>query len=150
MKSEFCKCEWVDWAVSVVPSGNSSPNNIHLLSTHFCLSTCATLLLCLCPTSSYLTLEVFYNKLIVLTFLINCLSKIPSSANLFVVVVLILLDLLMCLFYHQLSDGIQAMADTGEVKLVLVVNNELKMGKGKIAAQVVLVFPLWSFPFLSF
>ena len=48
----------------------------------------------------------------------------------------------MCLFLsctyfcHQLSDGIQAMADTGEVKLVLVVNNELRMGKGKIAAQV--------------
>ena len=39
-----------------------------------------------------------------------------------------------------MSDGIQAMADTGEVKLVLVVNNELRMGKGKIAAQVAYSF----------
>ncbi|XP_076452510.1 peptidyl-tRNA hydrolase 2, mitochondrial-like [Babylonia areolata] len=35
----------------------------------------------------------------------------------------------------DLTDGIQAMADNGEIKLILVVNNELKMGKGKIAAQ---------------
>ncbi|KAK7087957.1 peptidyl-tRNA hydrolase 2, mitochondrial-like [Littorina saxatilis] len=36
---------------------------------------------------------------------------------------------------EDLTDGIQAMSDSGECKLVLVVNNELKMGKGKIAAQ---------------
>ncbi|KAL8559884.1 hypothetical protein ACOMHN_016930 [Nucella lapillus] len=36
----------------------------------------------------------------------------------------------------DLTDGIEAMAESGEIKVVLVVNNELKMGKGKIAAQV--------------
>jgi hypothetical protein len=42
------------------------------------------------------------------------------------------------LIFFQLTDGCDAaMGDTGEIKLVLVVNNELKMGKGKIAAQVI-------------
>ena len=48
----------------------------------------------------------------------------------------------------QVVDGIQAMGESGEVKLVLVVNNELKMGKGKIAAQV--LYSVLKISFLSF
>ena len=36
----------------------------------------------------------------------------------------------------QSVDGSNAIPNTDDVKLVLVVNNELKMGKGKIGAQV--------------
>lgn len=36
----------------------------------------------------------------------------------------------------KLSDGAKAMTDLGERKMVLVVRNDLAMGKGKIAAQV--------------
>ena len=45
----------------------------------------------------------------------------------------------------QLTDDVSPMAEGGEFKLVLVVNNELKMGKGKVAAQVQFAYRISTF-----
>lgn len=42
----------------------------------------------------------------------------------------------------QVTETVKVMGDSRDRKMVLVVRNDLKMGKGKIAAQVILLIIL--------